>query len=93
MRFLIVPFNSVASFSTFCACLISAGVTATIKAGNSSFSRSNSPMRTTFSPRMIYRPKGRSQYSSPTIDLSTAPSNTTFAVFPKISTRSITSLK
>ena len=41
--------------------------------------RTKAPMRTTFSPRMMYRPKGKSQYLNPTMTRSTAPSITTFA--------------
>ena len=40
----------------------------------------SSPIKTTFSPRITYRPKGMSQYKSPTITRSQAPSRTTLAV-------------
>lgn len=44
----------------------------------------SSPIKTTFSPRITYRPKGMSQHRSPTTIRSHAPSRTAFAVHMKI---------
>lgn len=83
IRFLIVPLRSVASLSTFCALLISAAETRVICAGSSSFSKSSSPIKTTFSPRITYKPSGISQKRSPTITRSHAPSITALANWSK----------
>lgn len=47
-------------------------------------SHTSSPIKTTFSPRITYRPNGMSQYRSPTISRSHAPSRTTLARQKKI---------
>lgn len=43
----------------------------------------SSPINTTFSPRIIYSPNGMSQYISPTITRSHAPSRTALAAASK----------